>query len=56
MVTRPPDLEVLEHEKGLAFRLSAAQRSGDACARGREGRQAVGFRREVVELRAVVDL
>jgi uncharacterized cupredoxin-like copper-binding protein len=55
VISRAAQLQVLEHEEGLAAFLSTANRRGDAAAGGERG-QAVGLGGEVVELRARVDL
>jgi hypothetical protein len=55
VISRAAQLQVLEHEEGLAAFLSAANRHGDADTGGERG-QAVGLGGEVVELRALVDL
>jgi hypothetical protein len=55
VVASAAQLQVLENEKSLLARFPAAERRGDPGAGGGERREALGFRGEIVALRAPVD-
>ena len=55
MVALAAHSQIFEDEERLPASLAAAKRSGHPRARRSERREAVGFGREVVELRAIVD-